>query len=193
VRRHAHRSLASDHSGARELAGEGAKERGEHGEPVSGLTGARVAVWRPGDGRGETRQWRCLSSEGRENETRRCGEWQQGSPPFIGADGRWGEAAAGELLGEQLAIVNPAVTESGGGGVVELRQVLKAESTVGRFAMDWRWAVGRHGEVVRAWRRRHLASLRKKKGVALAIFAAWAAQAGWPAGLTRPKAKGNSF
>jgi hypothetical protein len=54
VRRHAHRSLASGHSGARELTGEGAKERGEHGEPVSGLTGARVAVWRPGDGGGET-------------------------------------------------------------------------------------------------------------------------------------------
>jgi hypothetical protein len=46
----AHRSLASCHSRARELAGEGAKERGERREPVSGLTGARAAVWRSGDG-----------------------------------------------------------------------------------------------------------------------------------------------
>jgi hypothetical protein len=51
VRRHAHRSMASGHSGARKLAGGGTTERGEHGELGSGLTGARAAVWRSGDDR----------------------------------------------------------------------------------------------------------------------------------------------
>jgi hypothetical protein len=36
--------MASDRYGARELADGGGKERGEHGDPVSGLTGARVTV-----------------------------------------------------------------------------------------------------------------------------------------------------
>jgi hypothetical protein len=43
-------SLASGHSVARELTGEGTKERGEHGEPILGLTRARAVVWRPDDG-----------------------------------------------------------------------------------------------------------------------------------------------
>jgi hypothetical protein len=41
----AHRSNASSHSGARELTGEGGKERGEHRGPFAGLTEARVVVW----------------------------------------------------------------------------------------------------------------------------------------------------
>jgi hypothetical protein len=40
-------------SGAPKLAGEGAKGREEHGELSSGLTGARAALWRPGDGGAE--------------------------------------------------------------------------------------------------------------------------------------------
>jgi hypothetical protein len=48
----AHQNMASGHSGARRLTGGGATERGEHGELGSGLTGAQVAVWRPGDGGG---------------------------------------------------------------------------------------------------------------------------------------------
>jgi hypothetical protein len=44
--RRTHRSTASDLSGALKLTGGGAIERGELG---SGLTGARAAVWRPGD------------------------------------------------------------------------------------------------------------------------------------------------
>jgi hypothetical protein len=49
ARRRAHRSLASGHSGARKLAGGGATKRGKRGELGSGLTGARAALWRPGD------------------------------------------------------------------------------------------------------------------------------------------------
>jgi hypothetical protein len=36
-------------SRARRLAGDGATERGQPGESISGLTGAWAAVWRPGD------------------------------------------------------------------------------------------------------------------------------------------------
>jgi hypothetical protein len=41
----AHRSMASGHSGAWKLADGGTTERGEHGEPGSGLTEARTAAW----------------------------------------------------------------------------------------------------------------------------------------------------
>jgi hypothetical protein len=46
----AHWSLASGHSRARKLTSGGTTERGEHGEPDSGITGARVVAWRPGGG-----------------------------------------------------------------------------------------------------------------------------------------------
>jgi hypothetical protein len=49
VRWRAHWSFSSGHSRVRELASEGAKERGGFGEPVSALTGARAVVWWPGD------------------------------------------------------------------------------------------------------------------------------------------------
>jgi hypothetical protein len=39
----------------------GAQQRGEHGELGSGLTGARVVVWRSGDG-GETAEERKLGN-----------------------------------------------------------------------------------------------------------------------------------
>jgi hypothetical protein len=55
--------MASGHSSARKLIGGGTTERGEHGELGSDLTGARVAVWRPGDG-GETAEERELSNSG---------------------------------------------------------------------------------------------------------------------------------
>jgi hypothetical protein len=41
----AHQSTASGRSGAPKLTGGGAKEREEHGEFGSGLTGARAAAW----------------------------------------------------------------------------------------------------------------------------------------------------
>jgi hypothetical protein len=50
----AHRSLASSHSGAWELTGEGTKERGQCGEPILVLTRARVAVC----GRATAINWR---------------------------------------------------------------------------------------------------------------------------------------
>jgi hypothetical protein len=49
----AHRSLASGRSGAPKLTGGGAKWRGERGELGLGLTGARAALWRQGDGGAE--------------------------------------------------------------------------------------------------------------------------------------------
>jgi hypothetical protein len=57
----AHWSMASGRSGARKLAGRGTTERGEHGELGSGLTGARAAVWRPGNG-GEMTEERELGN-----------------------------------------------------------------------------------------------------------------------------------
>jgi hypothetical protein len=51
----AHQSSASGRSGAPKLAGGGAKGREEHREFGSGLTRARVALWRPGDGGAESR------------------------------------------------------------------------------------------------------------------------------------------
>jgi hypothetical protein len=45
----AHWSMASGRSGAPKLTSGGAKEREEHGDLGLGLTGARAAVWRPGD------------------------------------------------------------------------------------------------------------------------------------------------
>jgi hypothetical protein len=54
ARRRAHWSTASGRSGALKLTGGGTIERGEHGELGSGLTGARPAVWRPGDGGAES-------------------------------------------------------------------------------------------------------------------------------------------
>jgi hypothetical protein len=53
ARRRAHWSMASERSGARKLTGGGATERGKRGELGSGLTGARAALRRPGDGGAE--------------------------------------------------------------------------------------------------------------------------------------------
>jgi hypothetical protein len=53
AQRRAHRSLASGRSGARKIASGGAIERGKRGELGSGLTGARAALRRLGDGGAE--------------------------------------------------------------------------------------------------------------------------------------------
>jgi hypothetical protein len=63
ARRRTHWSMASGHSGAWKLTGGGTTERGEHGELGSSLTGARAAVWRPGDD-GETAEERELDNSG---------------------------------------------------------------------------------------------------------------------------------
>jgi hypothetical protein len=63
ARSRAHRSTASSRSDAPKLTGGGAKEKEEHGEFDSGLTGARAVVWRLGDGGGVKRSWE-LSGEG---------------------------------------------------------------------------------------------------------------------------------
>jgi hypothetical protein len=68
----AHRSMASGHFGARKLTDGGTIARAEHGELGSGLTGARVSVWRLGDG-GETVEEGELSN----NVTRALGEGEE--------------------------------------------------------------------------------------------------------------------
>jgi hypothetical protein len=50
VQQRAHRSSASGRYGAWKLTDGSRKERGENGDPISGLTIARAAVWWPGDG-----------------------------------------------------------------------------------------------------------------------------------------------
>jgi hypothetical protein len=71
------------------LTDDGIMEREKHGESVSGLTRARGAVWRPGDG-GEEVVMEALSAGDawawrEENESReRFSEDQAGHRPFIG-------------------------------------------------------------------------------------------------------------
>jgi hypothetical protein len=68
ARRCAHRSLASGHSGVWKLVGEGAEERGEHREPILGLTRAQAVLWRLGDD-GEATAERKLSGSGARAQT----------------------------------------------------------------------------------------------------------------------------
>jgi hypothetical protein len=68
----------------------GGTERGEHGDPSSGLTGARVAVERRRNG-GDERRGSVRATEGlRElnREGKRGGEGVGYSSPFIGPGGR---------------------------------------------------------------------------------------------------------
>jgi hypothetical protein len=95
-----HQSLASSHSGARELTGWDATERGEHGDLNSGLTGARATVemWRDG---GNEQRWLGLSVRAKEGarelgrEGERGGEGWGCSSPFIGAKGAPGRGGQG--------------------------------------------------------------------------------------------------
>jgi hypothetical protein len=75
----------SNRSEARWLIGGGATERGVYGESISGLTGAWVATWRPGDG-GEEVAVEALGASGawawREEKKsgERCGGERRASP-----------------------------------------------------------------------------------------------------------------
>jgi hypothetical protein len=81
------------HSGARELTDGGTIERGEHGDPGSGLTEARAAVERLHDGGDERRGLELdttVMKGAREfkREGKRGGEDRGCSSPFIGSGGR---------------------------------------------------------------------------------------------------------
>jgi hypothetical protein len=88
----------SGRSVARWLTGGGATGRGVHGESISGLTGARAAVWRSGNS-GEEMVEEALSAgrawaQREEKESReRYGEDRVGHHPFI--RGRRGAEASG--------------------------------------------------------------------------------------------------
>jgi hypothetical protein len=83
--RRAHRSTAFGCSGAPKLTGGGAKEREEHGDLFSGLTGARAAAWQPGDA-ATRRGHRKLGGEG----FRRGGGEERGSVSVGCSGGRRG-------------------------------------------------------------------------------------------------------
>jgi hypothetical protein len=61
-------------------------------------------------------------------------------------------------MGDELAVINPAVTEHGGGGMAELRRALRAGSTVGQLTMAQRWAT-------RAGKAAALSQLNDEEGV----------------------------
>jgi hypothetical protein len=74
----------------------GAKEREEHGELSSGLTGARVAAWRLGDGGAESEAASLGGSEARawreaKRGWERCGEVRGWCSPFYRGRGSAGE------------------------------------------------------------------------------------------------------
>jgi hypothetical protein len=123
ARRCTHRSRASSHSEAWEPARGGRKERGEHGGPFAGLTGAQAAVWRSSNG-DEVAAVKELIGRGaharREGKKRRgrCGEKRRGSHPFIrvgGAPGRQQQVVIAGLMAFKPLMAR--VVKEGGGGV----------------------------------------------------------------------------
>jgi hypothetical protein len=117
ARRCAHRSSASDRSGAPKLTGGGATERGALGELGEGLTGARVASRRTSDS-GEGSAASVLSEsaaqawrEGKRSGER-CGETRWGCSPFIGGRGSTGEGWTGSLTPTLMALTPLKMGES---------------------------------------------------------------------------------
>jgi hypothetical protein len=77
-------ALPSGRSGARWPAGGDATGRGVHGEYISGLTGARVVVWRPGNGGEEMAEealgvGRARARREEKESWEMCGGGQRGS------------------------------------------------------------------------------------------------------------------
>jgi hypothetical protein len=98
--RRAHRSTSSGRSGAPKLTGGGAIERGEHRELGKGLTGARAAAWRSGDGGAELEAAALGEREARawreaKRGLERCVELRGWCSPFIGVGGASGGVAGG--------------------------------------------------------------------------------------------------
>jgi hypothetical protein len=104
----------------------GAKEREEHGELGSGLTGARAAMWRPGDGDAEPEAAALGGSEARvwreaKRGWERCGEVRGWCSPFYRGRGSAGEGWPGFNAG-----VNGFNAIEDGGLRGELRGGMKA-------------------------------------------------------------------
>jgi hypothetical protein len=81
-------------------AGAQQREREEHGELGSGLTGARAVAWRPGDGGAEPEAAALGEREARKwREAKRCwercGELRGWCSPFIGVGGAPGRGGWG--------------------------------------------------------------------------------------------------
>jgi hypothetical protein len=124
ARRRAHRSSDSDRSGAPKLTGGGATERGAHGELDEGLTGARAASRRMGDG-GEGSAASVLSDrvaqawrEGKRSGVR-CDETRWRCSPFIGGRGSAGEGWPASLTPALMALMPLKIWEGLRGDIRE--------------------------------------------------------------------------
>jgi hypothetical protein len=68
-------------------------------------------------------------------------------------------------MGEELAVINPAVWGTGGGRMAKLSRALKVGSTVGQLTMARSWAAAWHSMMARTGKAVALGRLREEEGV----------------------------